>query len=117
MYNVILIPLLLIMFYGCFAGSPLTVNTYQPKDNISSCQELNSEFEDMNSKIESEIQIFNKEHNSSGSLGFFYRYPNVYYAGMGSRKATEVESYRKRAEYLQLLLKGKNCGFRPMSVR
>lgn len=101
----------LLILSGCASRPPNTISTYMPGDADRSCSSIMHEM----SNIENEMnRKWGEKNNQTGAnvalgvAGFFLIVPWFFMDLSGAEK-TEWEAYKKRYEYLNILLTDKGC--------
>lgn len=92
----------------------MKTEVYQHNDFLADCKSLLTERDNSLNTMDEMILLHNyyKGGNVKDGLEYYFKSPKIYHIGMTEKEIKTLNSYKERFEYMQRLLKGKNCDFK-----
>jgi hypothetical protein len=96
---------------GCAGRTPQPVTAYVYGDERKSCEELNVEIANLETKIAALAPYTNKTGRNvvAGVAGALVFWPALFFMDLQNAEKVEVESYQKRVEAFQQIKHRKGC--------
>lgn len=101
----------LLLITGCASRMPNTMPTYMPGDSERSCTSLIHEMGNIENEMNRKWGERNQQITANIALGVVGAFLIVpwFFMDMSGAERTEWESYKKRFDYLSILLSDKKC--------
>ena len=101
----------LLLLSGCGSRQPNTISQYQPGDMKKSCTAIYMEVENLNNDINRKWSEKNQQTGANVALGVAGAFLLVpwFFMDFSGADRTEYESYKKRYDYLKILMVDKEC--------
>ncbi len=100
-----------LIFVGCASRPPNTISTYMPGDTDRSCQSIMLEMSNIENEMNRKWSEKNQQIGTNVALGVAGAFLIVpwFFMDLSGAEKTEWEAYKKRFDYLNLLLTDKKC--------
>lgn len=100
-----------LLLSGCSSRQPNVMSTYIPGDSERSCSSLMYEKDKLNSEMTAKWSEKNHQNGTNVALGIAGAFLIVpwFFMDMSGAERTEWESYKKRFDYLGVLMADKKC--------
>lgn len=100
-----------LLITGCASRPPNTMSTYMPGDSERSCASLMHEMSNIENEMNRKWGERNQQIGTNVALGVAGAFLIVpwFFMDMSGAERTEWESYKKRFDYLGVILADKKC--------